>query len=75
MPNLEEVLQQNNRNVGRCKKRRIKIYFPFQGNADAVFNTALDYELSVLKVYAEPLLKAVKPNQKEYNEASRLLTF
>ena len=40
-----------------------------------MFNTALDYELAVLKVYAEPLLKAVKPNQKEYNEASRLLIF
>ncbi len=52
-----------------------KYIFPFQGNADAMFNTALDYELAVLKVYAEPILKAVKPNEKEYNEASRLLTF
>lgn len=52
-----------------------KYIFPFQGNADAVFNTALDYELAVLKIYAEPVLKAVKPFQKEYNEASRLLVF
>lgn len=60
---------------GDVRSGESKYIFPFQGNADAVFNTALDYELSVLKVYAEPLLKAVKPNQKEYNEASRLLTF
>ncbi|MBP5357749.1 MAG: nucleoside kinase [Treponema sp.] len=49
--------------------------FPFQNNADAMLNTALDYELSVLKVYAAPLLKCVTPLEKEYAEASRLLTF
>ncbi len=49
--------------------------FPFQDKADVMFNTALDYELSVLKVYAEPLLRAVKPNEREYSEASRLLMF
>ncbi len=49
--------------------------FPFQNNADAVLNTALDYELSVLKVYASPLLRAVKPTQPEYSEACRLLRF
>lgn len=49
--------------------------FPFQNNADAMLNTALDYELSVLKVYAEPLLKRVSPFEKEYAEASRLLGF
>ncbi len=49
--------------------------FPFQNNADAVLNTALDYELPVLKVYAEPLLKAVKPSSPEYTEAGRLLRF
>ena len=49
--------------------------FPFQNNADAVLNTALDYELSVLKVYAEPLLRCVKPSQKEYAEACQLLKF
>jgi uridine kinase len=49
--------------------------FPFQDKADAMFNTALDYELSVLKVYAEPLLRAVKPTEGEYAEASRLLMF
>ncbi|MCL2600611.1 MAG: nucleoside kinase, partial [Treponema sp.] len=50
-----------------------KYIFPFQNTADAAFNSALDYELSVLKYYAEPLLRAVKPSQREYAEASRLL--
>ena len=49
--------------------------FPFQNNADAVLNTALDYELSVLKVYAEPLLRCVTPNEPEYSEACMLLSF
>ena len=40
-----------------------------------MLNTALDYELAVLKVYAEPLLRCVTPLQKEYAEASRLLRF
>ncbi len=49
--------------------------FPFQDNADAMLNTALDYELAVLKIYAEPLLRCVTPLQREYAEASRLLRF
>lgn len=49
--------------------------FPYQNNADAVLNTALDYELSVLRVYAASLLRQVKPTQKEYSEARRLLNF
>ena len=56
------------------KGERLHI-FPFQNNADAVLNTALDYELSVLKVYAEPLLRCVSPEQPQYTEASRLLQF
>lgn len=56
------------------KGERLHI-FPFQNNADAMLNTALDYELAVLKVYAEPLLRCVTPLQKEYAEASRLLRF
>jgi uridine kinase len=52
-----------------------KHIFPFQNTADAVFNSALDYELSVLKYYADPLLKAVKPGMKEYAEAVRLMAF
>ena len=57
------------------RRGEAKYIFPFQGGADAMFNTALDYELAVLKVYAEPLLRGVKPTEKGYNEASRLLTF
>jgi uridine kinase len=52
-----------------------KHIFPFQNSADAAINSALDYELSVLKYYADPLLRAVKPGQREYAEASRLLSF
>jgi len=52
-----------------------KYIFPFQNTADAAFNSALDYELSVLKYHAEPLLRAVKPSQREYAEAARLLSF
>jgi uridine kinase len=52
-----------------------KHIFPFQNSADAAFNSALDYELAVLKFYAEPLLRSVKPGMKEYSEAARLLSF
>jgi uridine kinase len=49
--------------------------FPFQNTADAAFNSALDYELAVLKVYAEPLLRSITPEHREYAEAARLLSF
>jgi uridine kinase len=49
--------------------------FPFQDTSDAAFNSALDYELSVFKYYADPLLRAVKPGMGEYAEAARLLSF
>lgn len=49
--------------------------FPFQDSADAAFNTALDYELGVLRNYAEPLLRQVKPWDSVYHEAVRLQTF
>ena len=52
-----------------------KYIFPFQNTADVALNSALDYELSVLKYYAEPLLRAVKPSRREYAEAARLLSF
>jgi uridine kinase len=58
--------------VQRGERKHI---FPFQNSADAAFNSALDYELSVLKFYADPLLRAVKPGQREYAEAMRLLSF
>ena len=49
--------------------------FPYQENADVMFNSALLYELGVLKVFAEPLLKRVPENTEEYAEAHRLLNF
>lgn len=49
--------------------------FPFQEEADIMFNSALIYELAVLKVYAEPLLFGVDRNSEEYVEAKRLLKF
>jgi uridine kinase len=52
-----------------------KYIFPFQENADVMFNSALIYELGVLKVYAEPLLQEIKQNAPEYAEAKRLLKF
>lgn len=52
-----------------------KHIFPFQEEADVMFNSALLYELSVLKPMAETILLGVQPNQKEYSEARRLLNF
>ena len=52
-----------------------KWIFPFQENADAMLNTAMLYELSVLKIQAEPLLQQVPENCEEYAEAYRLLKF
>jgi uridine kinase len=52
-----------------------KHIFPFQEEADAMFNSALLYELAVLKPFAEPILLEVQPNQPEYAEATRLLDF
>jgi uridine kinase len=57
------------------RQGELKYIFPYQENSDFIFNSALDYELSVLKFYAEPLLHTVKPHEKEFAEASRLLTF
>jgi uridine kinase len=49
--------------------------FPFQGRADATFNSALDYELAVLKPIIEPLLMEIKPSDREYAETRRLQAF
>lgn len=49
--------------------------FPFQDSADVMFNSALVYELAVLKVYAEPLLFGIERDCPEYLEAKRLLKF
>ena len=48
--------------------------FPYQEEADVMFNSSLIYELSVLKDYAMPLLKEIKPNEREHSEAKRLYT-
>ena len=52
-----------------------KYIFPFQENADAQFNSALLYELPMLRYYAEPLLRRILPNSPAYGEAVRLLKF
>lgn len=49
--------------------------FPYQESADATFNSALIYELAVLKQFAEPLLFSIGPEEPEYQEAKRLLKF
>ena len=58
--------------VRRGEKRHI---FPFQENADVMFNSALAYELSVLRPLAEPLLRQVQHGTPEYVEMKRLLAF
>jgi len=59
-------------NVGRGERTWI---FPFQEQAQAVFNSALDYELAILSVLARPLLSEIKPHQPEYAEARRMQEF
>lgn len=49
--------------------------FPFQKEADVAFNSALDYELAVLRPFAEPLLAEIKPSMPEYAEAIRIQQF
>ena len=58
--------------VRRGEKRHI---FPYQENADVMFNSALAYEISALKPFAEPLLRQVPFGTPEYVEAKRLLAF
>lgn len=52
-----------------------KWIFPFQENADACFNSSLIFELGVMKEYAEPLLRQVPHNVREYSNAYRILRF
>jgi uridine kinase len=52
-----------------------KFIFPFQDDADAIINTALVYELGILKTYAEPLLFSVSEEDPAYPEAIRLINF
>ncbi len=57
------------------RKGENKWIFPFQENADAVFNSAMLFELAVIKQQAEPLLEQVPENCEEYSEAYRLRKF
>lgn len=57
------------------RKGENKSIFPYEENADVMFNSATLYELGVLKKYADPLLKLVLENQREYMESMRLLKF
>ena len=67
----EETIMRWN-SVRRGESKNI---FPFQENADALFNSALIFELPMLKYYAEPLLRRIAPNSPAYTEAVRLLKF
>ncbi len=67
----EETIMRWN-SVRRGESRNI---FPFQENADVLFNSALIFELPMLKYYAEPLLRRISPNSPAYVEAVRLLKF
>lgn len=60
---------------GSVRKGEDKWIFPYQEYADAMFNSALLFELAVLKDYAEPILRKVPNNRPEYSEAHRLLRF
>ena len=64
--------------IGMWKKVRSgeeQNIFPYQDEADVVFNSVLIYELAILKTYAEPLLFHIGKNEPEYYEAKRLLKF
>jgi len=53
----------------------VRWIFPYQENADAMFNSALAYELAVIKPFAEPLLRGIEPGTLSYVESKRLLAF
>lgn len=57
----------------RVRSGETKYVFPYQDSADVVLNTSLIYEISVLKVYAEPLLYSVSENDANYDSAIRLI--
>ena len=59
----------------KVRRGEYKWIFPYQENADVMFNAALVYELAVLKPLAEPLLQQIEPGKPEHIEAKRLLSF
>jgi uridine kinase len=60
---------------GSVRRGEKQWIFPYQEHADVMFNSALVYELAVLKAFAEPLLLQVRPGSRAYVEAKRLLAF
>ena len=59
----------------KVRKGEDKNIFPFNGEADVLFNSALAYELAILKKHAQPLLQAIERSEPEYSDAQRLLSF
>ena len=59
----------------QVRRGEVMNIFPFQDSADVVFNSALPYEIAALKVYAQPLLFQITPDDPAYQEAKRLLKF
>lgn len=59
----------------KVRKGEDKNIFPFNGEADVLFNSALTYELALLKKHAAPLLEEIKQSEPEYSDARRLLNF
>ena len=57
----------------KVRKGEDKNIFPYNGAADVLFNSALSYELGILKKYAMPLLNEIGPDKPQYSEAQRLL--
>lgn len=57
----------------KVRKGEDKNIFPYNGTADVLFNSALSYELGILKKYAVPLLENIGPDKPQYSEAQRLL--
>ncbi len=67
--------QQTIERWGSVRRGEGRNIFPYQEHADAMFNSALAYEMAVLKPFAEPLLRQVEPGTMTYVEAKRLLAF
>ena len=63
------------KNWRTVRKAEEKYVFPYQNEADIVFNTALIYEIGILKTYAIPLLYSVKEDSEYYEESLRLINF
>lgn len=57
------------------RRGEAKNIFPFQENADIMFNSSLIYEMCILRTYAEPLLMKLEPNNERYSEVKRLIEF